>query len=225
METAEASLLERESELTRIAARLEEARDGRGGVVLIEGEPGVGKTTLLRHAAAAATDQGFTCLRARAGELEREFAYGCVRQLFEPTIARASDADRASLFAGAAALAQPLFAPADVGELSADASFATLHGLYWLLNNLADRTPVALLVDDLQWADAESLRFLDHLVPRLDGVAAVVVACARPATTTGDLRRLSSDAATVVLRPRTLSAAATATVCRARGWERTSRRT
>ena len=45
-----------------------------------------------------------------------------------------------------------------------------LHGLYWLLNNLADGAPIVLAVDDLQWSDTESLRFLNYLAPRLDGL-------------------------------------------------------
>ena len=44
-----------------------------------------------------------------------------------------------------------------------------LHGLYWLLNNVADDAPVALCVDDLHWADTESLRFLNFLAPRPRG--------------------------------------------------------
>ena len=56
-----------------------------------------------------------------------------------------------------------------------------LHGLYWLLNNLADAAPLVLAVDDLHWADAESLRFLDYLAPRLDGLRCVVLRLARAA--------------------------------------------
>ena len=54
-----------------------------------------------------------------------------------------------------------------------------LHGLYWLLNNLADERPVALAVDDLHWSDAESLRFLNYLAPRLDGLPLAVLASTR----------------------------------------------
>src|ERR671914_789272 len=171
IETAE-TLLEREQELAELAAALDAAEDGRGNVVLLEAPAGLGKTSLLRAAAEAAAARGITCLRARAGELERDFAYGCVRQLFEPAVARAEVAERERLFGGAAALSQPLFAPAEKCPLPAsDGAFSVLHGLYWLLNNLADEGPVALLVDDLHWSDTESLRFLNHLAPRLDGLA------------------------------------------------------
>ncbi|HEX6236890.1 MAG TPA: AAA family ATPase, partial [Acidimicrobiales bacterium] len=74
-------LLEREHELAALHLALSEARRGRGRMVLVEASAGFGKTSLLRAAAEDAGRMGFTCLRARAGELERDFAYGCVRQL------------------------------------------------------------------------------------------------------------------------------------------------
>ena len=54
-----------------------------------------------------------------------------------------------------------------------------LHGLYWLLNNLTSESPVALSVDDLHWADAESLRFLAYLAHRLEGLPVLVVGALR----------------------------------------------
>jgi predicted ATPase len=68
-------LLERERELKGLRRALADARQGRGRVVLVEGVAGLGKTSLLRAALEAAREDGFTCLRARASELERAFAY------------------------------------------------------------------------------------------------------------------------------------------------------
>jgi ATP/maltotriose-dependent transcriptional regulator MalT len=211
-----AVLLEREDELTRLDATLDEVQQGHGRVVLVEGPAGIGKTSLLRAAFDTATDVGFVGLRARANELERDFAYGCVRQLLEPVIVRASDAERRRFFAGAAALAEPLFAPTSRPDISpsADASFSMLHGLYWLLNNLTDESPVALFVDDVHWADAESLRFVNYLAPRLDGIPLAVIASVR----TGEqalagLDRLAGDPDTAVLRPGPLSSDGTAALC------------
>ena len=92
-----APLLERERELAELGSALTGARQGRGQVVLIEASAGLGKTSLLRVACQTAAAAGFTCLRARASELERDFAFGCVRQLLEPAVARTSDADRNDL--------------------------------------------------------------------------------------------------------------------------------
>ena len=173
-------LLERERELEVLRGALREAQEGHGPVVLVEGVAGLGKTSLLRASLDAAAEEGFTCLRARPTELERDFAYGCVRQLLEPVLAR--DPDRGRLFAGAAALAAPLFAAtgAALPAPSLDSSFSMLHGLYWMIDNLAAETPVVLAVDDVQWADAESQRLLEYLAPRVDGVRLAVLASFQP---------------------------------------------
>src|ERR671910_838246 len=60
----------------------------------------------------------------------------------------------------------------DGGE--GDASFAALHGLYWLTLNLAGERPLLLAVDNLQWGDRPSLRFLAYLTRRLEGVGALL---------------------------------------------------
>ena len=100
-------------------------------------------------------------LTARGSELEREFSYGAVRQLFEPLLAAAAREERAELLAGAAELAMPIFDPAHLGaEPDADSSLAMLHGLFWLTANLADRRAVLLTIDDLHWCDPPSLRWL-----------------------------------------------------------------
>jgi DNA-binding CsgD family transcriptional regulator len=212
-------LLERERELAVLGHALREAQKGRGQMVLVEASAGIGKTSLLRAATDTAAGMGFTCARARASELERDFAYGCVRQLLEPVVARAPGADRDRQFAGAAALAQPLFALTDASQLapSADTTFSMLHGLYWLLGNLADEGPVALAVDDLQWADAETVRFLGYLGPRLDGLRLAVLASTRPgASLDAGVARLAAAPETTVVRPPPLSVEATAELCERR---------
>ena len=208
-------LFERERELAAVSHGLSEAREGRGQVILIEASAGLGKTSLLRAAAETAAGMGFTCLRARAGELERDFAYGCVRQLLEPVVAPASGRDRERWLRGAAALARPLFEPPAPGspEPSTDVAFSMLHGLYWLLSNLTEDGPVAVSVDDLQWADAESLRLLVYLAPRLDGLPLAVLGAARAGAADADLARLAAAPETTVLRPRPLTTAGTAALC------------
>jgi DNA-binding CsgD family transcriptional regulator len=211
-----ATLLEREHELTVLRDALSGAREGRGQVVLVEAPAGLGKTSLLKAAAETAEGAGFACLRARANELEHDFAYGCVRQLLEPLLAKVADHERDRLFEGAAALSRPLFAPTGTPQPSpsADSSLAMLHGLYWLLNNLSDEGPLALFVDDLQWSDTESLRFLNYLAPRLDGLPLGVLASTRSGdSVTPELARLAAGPETTVLRPGPLSAEATVALC------------
>jgi hypothetical protein len=83
---------------------------------------------------AEAEHVGLRVLGARGSELEREFADGMVRQLFEPILAAASEAMRDELLAGAAGQAAVLFERIDAaaGAPGGDVSFTTLHGLFWL---------------------------------------------------------------------------------------------
>jgi hypothetical protein len=101
-------------------------------------------------------------LAARGGELEGEFAYEIVRQLFEPLLASASSDLRAELLSGPAALVEPLFG-ASQPEVSLVApgtgSFAIVHGLYWLAANAAFQQPTLLAIDDLHWADTLNCSF------------------------------------------------------------------
>ena len=106
---------------------------------MIEGNAGVGKTSLLGEARRIAGGTGLRVLSARCSELGQEFAVGVVRQLFEPLLASVPADERASLFAGAADLAAPLFdvISIDAAAPAGDTSFAMLHGLYWLATNAA----------------------------------------------------------------------------------------
>ena len=177
-------LLEREAQVAALEALAQAARSGAGRFVVIEGSAGIGKTRLLAEARAIADAAGMRALAARGGEFEGEFAYGIVRQLFEPLLASAGADLRAELLSGPAALAEPLFGGAHLAP-SQDAppgerSFAILHGLYWLAANVAFEQPTLLAIDDLYWADTASLRWLLYLTPRLEGVPLLVAAGTRP---------------------------------------------
>ena len=206
-------LIERERELAAIDALLEQG----GGVLVIEGRAGVGKTSLVDAACRHAEELGLEILRARGSELEADFAFGVVRQLLERRLASAEGEERAALLAGPAAAVRPLLAGQAVQMPARDTSFAVLHGLYWLAANLAARRPVLIAVDDVHWADEPSLRWLAYLAPRLEGLAlSLVVAMRRdePARSSVALSALRAEAATV-LRPALLSDDATRTIVRA----------
>ena len=180
-------LLERSAELARIESALAEARAGRGRFVVVEGPAGIGKTALLAAARAAAATSGMRVLRARGTELEREFAFGVVRQLFEPPLAEASEPRARRPAAGRRRRRgrppRPSGrTPADGPPASGvDPSFAILHGLYWLCANLAAARPLCLVVDDAHWADAPSLRYLAFLLTRLEELDVALVVATRPA--------------------------------------------
>jgi DNA-binding CsgD family transcriptional regulator len=180
----------------------------------------MGKTRLVAEARASAEAARFEVLAARGGELEEEFAYGIVRQLFEPLLATATDDLRAELLSGAAGLAAPLFDEnqlATVLEDPTDSSFATLHGLYWLAANLALRRPTLLAIDDLHWVDAPSLRWLIYLARRLEGLPLLVVGALRPPRQSQNpelLTELLADPATALVRPAALGVESVATLAR-----------
>ena len=215
-------LLERDRELQRIGECLQRAQQGRGGALVVEGPAGIGKTVLLAVARDAAGREGFRVLRARGAELEREFAFGVVRQLVEPVVAGASEEERSQLLDGPPGVAARLLGLPGGGDgvaaaapIAPDPSFAVLHGLYWLCANLAAQRPLALVVDDAHWADGASLRFLAFLLPRLEELHVAVLLGARPAEV-GESRELlavlTMDPATEVVTVGPLTPAGVATL-------------
>jgi DNA-binding CsgD family transcriptional regulator len=199
-------LVERDGELAGIADRLDLAAGGRGGLLYIEGLPGIGKTALMSATAGVATRRGMRVLKARGGELERGFSHGVVRQLFETTLLRAETGERDALLAGAAQLAGPIFGM--VEPVASVDEHAVLHGLYWLCMNLAGQDPLLLAIDDAHWADVASLRFAAYLARRLEDVPLLLAVAARPAETEGDrvlLDAVVSASAEPVVRPAPLS--------------------
>ena len=119
-----------------------------------------------------------------------------------------AEAPREELLQGAAALAGPVLGAAPNGddEHPRDASFTVLHGLYWLCANLAQREPLLVVIDDAQWADASSLRFLAYLARRLDELPIVVLLAAHDIEPErGALAQLAADPHVEVLSPGPLS--------------------
>ena len=194
-------LVEREDDLGALAELLDGLVDGRSRAVLIEGPAGIGKSRLLGALRDGAATRGVRTLSARGSELEREFPFGVVRQLFEPVLAAVG---REAAFEGAAAPARAVFA----GEADEGATFAVLHGLYWLTLNVGEERPLVLAVDDLHWCDRPSLRFLAYLTPRLDGAPLLLGATLRSAEPGTDpvlLGEIARDPLTVSVRPQPLS--------------------
>jgi DNA-binding CsgD family transcriptional regulator len=204
-------LLEREDQVAALQALIDAARSGDGRCAVVEGTAGIGKSRLLAEARAIAGSSPMRVLAARGGEFEGEFAYGIVRQLFEPLLASAVPDLRAELLSGPAALMEPLFDAkqfAALHDAPAEGSFAVLHGLYWLAANVASHRPTLLLIDDLHWADAPSLRWLLYLTRRLEGVPLLVAAGTRPPEGEGHnptlVAELIGDPEAVVIRPEPL---------------------
>jgi DNA-binding CsgD family transcriptional regulator len=201
----EPALIERDADLGVLSAALAGAQGGDGGLVVIEGPPGIGKSALLHAARAEATTRGVRSLCARGGELERAFPYGVARQLLE----RPARAGGEQLLSGAAALARaPL--GLDDGTQATDSELSGAHGLYWLVCNLADQAPVVVVVDDAHWADESSLQFLIYLVRRLEGLPVAVLLAVRSGHHGDLVAELTAGPDARLLAPRQLSLAASA---------------
>jgi len=192
-----APLAERQAEL----AAVDRAIADLGRLVVIDGAAGVGKSTLLRAAADRASAAGLRVLSATGLPHEQAVPFGVARRLLMPVLAADPAAGGASSVAGTVLellwLLERLLAPAAGG--------GTTH-------------PLLLAVDDAQWSDDTSLRFLVALVARLPGLPATVVLTTRADEPAGsplvDVLRSAPDA--VVLRPGLLSAAGVGTVVRHR---------
>src|SRR6202043_3285247 len=113
-----------------------------------EGAAGVGRRALLGIAGLTAQREGRLVLRARGSELESDFAFGIARQLFERFCTETAEQERATLFQGTGGAVKAVVMQDDSGCGELDNSFAVMHGLYWLVVNLASRWPVTLTIDD-----------------------------------------------------------------------------
>ncbi len=204
------AIVERESELSQIDAALEAAQAGAGGLLVIEGPAGIGKTSLLMAARRSGEQRGFLVLTARGAELERESPYGMVRQLFERELMAAEPEVRKRLLAGSAALAAVALGIEGSRLERETSAFGIPHALYWLAANMAERRPLLLLVDDAHWADGPSLRFVAYLAHRLDGLPVCLAVATRPDEPGADMETLvaiARDPLACVLRVPPLSEA------------------
>jgi DNA-binding CsgD family transcriptional regulator len=159
-------------------------------------------------------------LSGRGRELEGGFSFGVARQLFEPLLAGAAGTERDALLAGAARRALTALedeAGAAPPTAGGDPSFAVVHGLYWLAVNASQTAPVLVAIDDMQWADHVSMRFVLYLADRLAGLPVALAVTWR----TGDavaagaadcLARLEQIAAGGMVSPGALSPEAVGTL-------------
>lgn len=207
-------LFEREVELASLTGAVEAALVGSGGCAIVEGPPGIGKSSLLAAVSRLACDCGMQVVAARGGELEREFPFGVVRQLFEPVVVGLDDAARERVIDAAAALASPVLGfelSERKGARISDPASATLHGLYWLTSNLSVERPLLVTVDDAHWADAASLQFLAYLARRLEGLPVALIVAMREGEQRDwgpPLADVVSTASRSVVRPGALSSSA-----------------
>ncbi|WP_329002641.1 LuxR C-terminal-related transcriptional regulator [Kribbella sp. NBC_00709] len=178
-------LIGREAERRVVEQLVAGARVGAAGVLLVTGEPGIGKTSLLDEAAAMAG--GLRILRARGAEAEREVPFAALLQLLRPAL---SSLDRIpgpqqSALASALALRPETGTPADRFAVGA----ATLS----LICRYAEDAPLALIIDDAHLLDRPSAEALLFAARRLVADPIVMLIAARayePHPLEADLPRL-----------------------------------
>jgi DNA-binding CsgD family transcriptional regulator len=202
-------LLERDAEVAAIDNALGAAIDGRGSVVAVEGPPGIGKSRLVSAAVERARERGMYTISVRATELERSYPYGIVRQTADSVQLDKTDEERAALFTGAARLALPILEPgSDEEGDNPELMYQRLHGLYWLIANLARQQPLLICVDDAQWADEASMAAERFLSLRIADLPMVLLLAARPMEVgqlAVPLAEILADPATTSVRPGPLS--------------------
>ncbi|WP_406419526.1 AAA family ATPase [Streptomyces sp. NBC_01614] len=171
------SFVGREAELAVLAGCARRAQSRRAGVVLVEGVAGVGKTALVQRWLATEDSRGMTVLRAFCDADESDWAFGVVGQLVRWVPRK--ELEREALLGGGGPLAGT--SPLQVGEQ-----------LLRLVDDLQEAAPVAVIVEDVHWADLASLQALGFLLRRLEADRVLTVLTTRPPAR-DDIRKLAAD--------------------------------
>ncbi|MFH7597390.1 AAA family ATPase [Streptomyces racemochromogenes] len=205
------TLLHRTQELDLLTAALDATARGTGvgagggSLTVVTGGIGMGKTALLRALPELAERRGVRVLTASGAPHEQAFGYGVLSQLLTPLL----PAEGSPVTPPAAPPGEPAGPSTAAGQDSELLALVAEH---------AERKPLLLLVDDLQWADAPSLRWLARLTGRLPRLRVTVVVALREGDPGEDEPRLHhlTGRAAAVLRLGPLSPEATADLAGAR---------
>ncbi|CAL9599145.1 ATP-binding protein [Streptomyces sp. enrichment culture] len=206
-----ALLLERESELQAIERSLDglcgTSPEGglttrQGGVLGFAGPAGVGKTTLLKRLRRRARARGCTVLSASGGEQERQVPFHVMRQFVQPVFAAMPEDERRQILGDWYDIVAPatgLSAPKP--DASPDPQ-GVRDGLDWVITNLSVRMgPVVLTLDDVHWADPESLAWITAFASRAAELGMLIAVACRPDELPQEAMRLHA----LVARDRSLA--------------------
>ncbi|MEW5353890.1 MULTISPECIES: AAA family ATPase [unclassified Streptomyces] len=216
---ASASLWERDEEVTAVRRAVDilcADRASGGGLLVFQGEAGLGKTALLTETRRIAEERGCTVWSARGGEILRSVPFNVVRQLLQPALLSLLPEEAREYLGDWYGIAGPALGIAEPGERQADPQ-GVCDGLVNAVRRLADREwPLVLLIDDAHWADEESLRWLAACAERLAELSVLLVVTRRRGEVSGESARLldAVAAAAGVSDLRALSPDATAELTR-----------
>ncbi len=176
--TTQAPFVGRTAALARVLGCLEQSRAGRGRIVAIAGEPGIGKTHLAEVSAEKAGELAIPSAWGHCRELEAAPPFWPFVQLLRgAALASSSSAARAAVDGALSALMPERNAPAGWGGDAS--SYRLFDSITRALQKLTDDGPLLLVLDDLQWADAASLRLLAYIAPEIAHMRLVILATAR----------------------------------------------
>ncbi|SEP48892.1 ATP-binding protein [Amycolatopsis saalfeldensis] len=176
---AEPPMVGREAGKRRVGELLDAARAGQGGSLVVSGEAGIGKSTLLEHAVRTAT--GFRVLRASGAEFEQELPYSALHQLCVPSLEHLAELPERHRDALRIA-----FGLADGTPQPFQVGLAILE----LVTAMSGDRPVLCVIDDAQWLDAASSRAMAFLARRVGADAVAMVLALRSPSTVDELAEL-----------------------------------
>lgn len=167
-----AALVGRDSELEFLIGRLDAAEAGSAQFAAVEGDPGMGKTRLLRELSERASDRGCVVLHGRAAEFERELPFGLFVDALDSFLEAASssaygalDQEQIDELASAFPAMRPLATGASAAPAPED-RVRVYGAARELLGLLAPGKTVLITLDDLHWSDRSSLELIGHLLRR-----------------------------------------------------------
>jgi DNA-binding CsgD family transcriptional regulator/tetratricopeptide (TPR) repeat protein len=197
---APGTLLGRERELTQLTGLLRQLMRGTGAAVLIEGEPGIGKSTLVKALVAEATaPQAFDAVPQVFWGTGDELSQGLPLSPFLDALKVRSPGASARRNAIAA-----LLRGESATDRGADVTSALAEQLLALVTDECAQQPVILVIDDVQWADQASIALWGRLARLAPQVALLLVGVLRPVPQRDDLlklRRAQNDATLIELAP------------------------
>lgn len=166
------ALVGRDAELEFLTARLDDAEAGAAQFAAVEGDPGMGKSRLLRELADRASARGCVVLHGRAAEFEREMPFGLFVDALDSFLEAAPgsafgalDQEQIDELASAFPAMRPL-ASGDSPAPAPDDRVRVYGAARELLGCLAPGKAVLITLDDLHWSDRASLELIGHLLRR-----------------------------------------------------------
>ena len=165
-------LVGRDEEVDALEHLLDEARTGSARFAVVTGEPGIGKTSLLAELVRRAEQRRCLVLQGSAAEFERELPFGIVVDALDEYLESLDPRAVSGLSSealGELARVFPALRSLDPGPDQPSTSaerFRSHRAMCNLIERLAARQPLVLLLDDLQWADGASLELASHLLRR-----------------------------------------------------------